>query len=81
MKTTEHGIQQIHVGLDLRHHLFGVAHIVALLADAAAIEQRVLHGIPGTSMPAWRDVLEPEEIAAIIAYIRESFSSAEDAPR
>lgn len=52
-----------------------------LLADAAAIEQRVLHGIPGTSMPAWRDVLEPEEIAAIIAYIRESFSSAEDAPR
>jgi cytochrome c oxidase cbb3-type subunit 3 len=52
-----------------------------LLADAAAMEQRVLHGIPDTSMPAWKDVLEPEEIAAIIAYIRESFSSIEDAPR
>jgi cytochrome c oxidase cbb3-type subunit 3 len=52
-----------------------------LLADAAAMEQRVLHGIPGTSMPAWRDVLEAGEIAAILAYIRESFSSAEDAPR
>jgi cytochrome c oxidase cbb3-type subunit 3 len=52
-----------------------------LLVDAAATEQRVLHGIPGTSMPAWRDVLEAKEIAAIIAYIRESFSPAEDAPR
>ena len=51
-----------------------------LLADTAAMEQRVLHGIPGTSMPAWRDVLESGEIAAIIAYIRESFWSAEDVP-
>ena len=52
-----------------------------LLADTVAMEQRVLHGIPGTSMPAWKDVLESGEIAAIIAYIRESFWSAEDAPR
>jgi mono/diheme cytochrome c family protein len=44
------------------------------------MEQRVLHGIPGTSMPAWRDVLESGEIAAIIAYIRESFQSASVAP-
>jgi mono/diheme cytochrome c family protein len=39
------------------------------------MEQRVLHGIPGTSMPAWKDVLAPDEIAAIIAYIRETFSA------
>jgi cytochrome c oxidase cbb3-type subunit 3 len=51
-----------------------------LLADTVAMEQRVLHGIPGTSMPAWRDVLESGEIAAIIAYIRESFQSASVAP-
>lgn len=44
-----------------------------LARDAAAMEQRILHGIPGTSMPAWKDVLSPDEIAAIVAYIRESF--------
>lgn len=45
-----------------------------LLHDADALEQRILHGIPGTSMPAWKDVLGADEIDAIIAYIRESFS-------
>ena len=52
-----------------------------LLADEEAMEQRVLHGIPGTSMPAWRDVLEREEIAAIIAYIRESFRAGKNTSR
>jgi cytochrome c oxidase cbb3-type subunit 3 len=46
-----------------------------LIEDSLAMEQRVLHGIPGTSMPAWKDVLAPDEIAAIIAYIRETFSA------
>lgn len=49
-----------------------------LLDDAQAMEQRVLHGIPGTSMPAWKDVLGHDEIAAIIAYIRESYGSAQE---
>jgi cytochrome c oxidase cbb3-type subunit 3 len=44
-----------------------------LIGDTPAMEQRILHGIPGTSMPAWKDVLAPEEIAAIIAYVQESF--------
>ncbi len=44
-----------------------------LAQDDTAMEQRILHGIPGTSMPAWKHVLAPHEIAAIIAYIRESF--------
>ena len=44
-----------------------------LAADARAMQQRILHGIPGTSMPAWKDVLGPGEIEAIIAYIQESF--------
>ena len=44
-----------------------------LAQDEAAMEQRILHGIPGTSMPAWKDVLAPDEITAVIAYIRESF--------
>ncbi len=45
-------------------------------SDENALRQRILHGIPGTSMPAWKDVLAPDEIAAIIAYIRESFQAA-----
>ena len=46
-----------------------------LLQDDNAMEQRILHGIPDTSMPAWKDVLAPAEIAAIIAYIRETFQA------
>ena len=51
-----------------------------LARDAAAMEQRILHGIPGTSMPAWKDVLSPDEIAAIVAYIRESFRPEPPSP-
>jgi cytochrome c oxidase cbb3-type subunit 3 len=46
-----------------------------LIHDTAALEQRILVGIPGTSMPAWRDVLAAAEIDAIIAYVREAFAS------
>jgi cytochrome c oxidase cbb3-type subunit 3 len=44
-----------------------------LVQDTLAMQQRILHGVPGTSMPAWKDVLAPREIAAIIAYVQESF--------
>ena len=44
-----------------------------LALDENAMRQRILHGIPGTSMPAWKDVLDTHEIGAIIAYIRETF--------
>ena len=44
-----------------------------LAHDDNALRQRILHGIPGTSMPAWKDVLSEHEIGAIIAYIRETF--------
>ena len=52
-----------------------------LLDDAQAMEQRVLHGIPGTSMPAWKDVLAPDDIAAIVAYIEETFRAGRDSSR
>ena len=47
-----------------------------LARDANALEQRILHGIPNTSMPAWESVLTVDEIAAIIAYIQETFLAA-----
>ena len=48
-----------------------------IAADENAMQQRILHGIPGTAMPAWKDVLAADDIAAIIAYIRESFRSGQ----
>lgn len=47
-----------------------------LARDENALRQRILHGIPGTSMPAWKDVLGTREIDAIVAYIRETFHAA-----
>ena len=44
-----------------------------LAEDERAMRQRILHGIPDTSMPAWKDVLSTHEIGAVVAYIRESF--------
>jgi len=44
-----------------------------LIHDPAALEQRILIGIPGTSMPAWRDVLSASDIDAIITYLQEAF--------
>jgi cytochrome c oxidase cbb3-type subunit 3 len=35
----------------------------------ARLRTSILRGIPGTSMPAWRSVLEPSEVEAIIEYI------------
>ena len=44
------------------------------LADAPdAMRELVKHGIPNSSMPAWRHVLSDDDIDAIIAYIRAAF--------
>lgn len=46
-----------------------------LLQTAASIERSIRLGIPGSSMPAWRDVLTSHEIVAVVAYIQEAFAS------
>ena len=48
-----------------------------LIQDEAALEQRILVGIPGTSMPAWRNVLDDAEVDAIIAYLQQAFPATE----
>ena len=48
-----------------------------LIQDEAALEQRILVGIPGTSMPAWRNVLDEAEVDAIIAYLQQAFPAAQ----
>ena len=37
------------------------------------LAQRIRDGLPGTSMPAWRHVLQPAEIDAVAAYVRRVF--------
>jgi len=46
-----------------------------LIHDNLALEQRIIMGIPGTSMPAWHQVLSGDEIEAIIAYIQAAFTT------
>lgn len=35
--------------------------------------QRIREGLPETSMPAWRDVMQPAEIDAVAAYVQRAF--------
>jgi cytochrome c oxidase cbb3-type subunit 3 len=42
----------------------------------ARLPQTVRDGLPGRSMPAWRTVFSPAEIAAVTAYVRRAFVPA-----
>jgi cytochrome c oxidase cbb3-type subunit 3 len=37
------------------------------------LTRTIREGLPGTSMPAWKSVLSPDEIAAIVAYVAKAF--------
>jgi cytochrome c oxidase cbb3-type subunit III len=37
------------------------------------LRQVILDGLPGTSMPAWRAVLEPQQVEAVAAYVARAF--------
>ncbi len=39
----------------------------------ALLKQRIREGLPGTSMPAWRHVLQPAEVDAVAAYVTRVF--------
>jgi len=40
---------------------------------AARLRRTIRDGLPGTSMPAWRDVLAPAEVDAVGAYVARAF--------
>jgi cytochrome c oxidase cbb3-type subunit III len=40
---------------------------------AAQLRRTIRDGLPGTSMPAWRDVLAPAEVDAVGAYVARAF--------
>jgi len=41
--------------------------------SAERLRQTIRDGLPGTSMPAWREVLPPADIEAVSAYVRRAF--------
>lgn len=49
--------------------------------DRARIVRATRHGVPGTSMPAWRDVLGPRQIDAVAVYLRVAFAGDAGAER
>lgn len=46
---------------------------VRAVLNRERVEQAIRFGIPGSSMPAWRDVLNDAQIAAILAYLQRAF--------
>lgn len=40
---------------------------------AARLRETIREGLPGTSMPAWKDVLRPAEVDAVAAYVSRAF--------
>lgn len=42
------------------------------------LTQRIREGLPGTSMPAWGSVLQPDEIDAVAAYVARAFFGPDD---
>ncbi|WP_457630682.1 c-type cytochrome [Oceanithermus sp.] len=46
------------------------------LADGERVVRVIVHGVPGTSMPAFGDKLSDEEVAAVASYIRNSWGNS-----
>ncbi len=44
----------------------------------ARLKMTIEEGLPGTSMPAWKSVLKPGEIEAIVAYVNRAFHPLRD---
>ena len=48
---------------------------------AARLRETIRNGLPGTSMPAWKDVLRPAEVDAVSAYVARAFFPTDEACR
>ena len=55
----------------LPHHLQAAEAMAGM--DAARLGGVIRDGLPGTSMPAWRHVLDGDEIDALVRYIDAAF--------
>ena len=67
------------IGRFLEPHPRDLTSSQLLQRNMAALRQVVLEGLPGTSMPAWKHVLDESEIDAIFAYLRQVYTIPEPA--
>ncbi len=60
--------------LDPRPRDFTAEHFIA---DSAEMYLRkiILEGLPGTSMPAWKQVLTPSQVADIVVFLKSAFAA------
>ena len=47
----------------------------------ARLKQVIRDGLPGTPMPAWKQVLSPREIDAVAAYVQRALFRSEAVPQ
>ena len=63
------------IGSFLEPHPRDLTQASAIAAmDHGTLRQRIRDGLPGTSMPAWRNVLSDSELDALIAYLYRAFT-------
>ncbi len=69
------------IGRFLKAHPRDLTDRRALAGRTRSDIRRVIReGLPGTTMPAWRDVLDADQIDAIVAYISRVFQPFPEAP-
>jgi cytochrome c oxidase cbb3-type subunit 3 len=68
------------IGSFMEPHPRDLTRIRVSESDAAALAWRIARGLPGTSMPAWKDVLSGEEIDQIVAYVTNVLASQPSTP-
>ena len=59
--------------MDPRPRNFVDPIFVSKLADRSHLVRIVRDGIVDTSMPAWRDVLDEQQINAVVSYLQAAF--------
>ena len=62
------------IGRFLEPHPRDLTTSLILQRDMVTLRQIVLEGLPGTSMPAWKHVLNESEIDAIFVYLKQAHS-------
>ncbi|MFN0317370.1 MAG: c-type cytochrome [Burkholderiales bacterium] len=69
------------IGTFLEPHARDLAELAfAQGMDSNHLNQVIRNGIPGTSMPAWRHILSPAQIADVIAYLKAAFPKSAQRP-
>lgn len=64
------------IGRFLRPHPAVLSGPRVTSLDASGLERVIREGLPGTSMPAWKEVLDERQIDDLVAYLQRAFGAA-----